>query len=103
MTSTVSRLPGVERGRPIEIEVDSERIIAHEGETIAAALLVAGRTALRRTAKQDAPRSIYCGMGICFDCLMTVNGVRNVRTCITPVEPGMKVETQHETEWMGGQ
>jgi predicted molibdopterin-dependent oxidoreductase YjgC len=92
----------VERGQAIEIEVDGARVVAYEGETIATALLASGRRAFRKTAKHEAPRGLFCGMGICFDCVMTVNGVRNVRTCVTPVEPGMKVETQHEVEWQGG-
>ncbi len=93
---------GVERGPQIEIEVDGEQVAAYQGETIAAALIASGRQVFRRTARHDSPRGIFCGMGICFDCLMTVNGVRNVRTCVTPVEPGMKVETQRESQWLGG-
>ena len=93
---------GVERGRQFEIDVDGEKVLAHEGETIAAALLASGRRTFRHTARLDAPRGIFCGMGICFDCTMTVNGVPNVRTCVTQAEPGMKVETQHESRWLGG-
>lgn len=87
---------GVERGPALEIEVDGEAVTAYEGETVATALLAAGRTVLRHTARHGAPRGIFCGMGVCFDCLATVNGVRNVRTCVTYVEPGMEVETQHD-------
>ncbi len=90
---------GVERGRQFQIEVDGRPIAVYEGETIGAALLAAGVRTLRHTAKQDAPRGIFCGMGVCFDCVMTVNGVPNVRTCVTQVEPGMKVQTQRESRW----
>ncbi len=93
---------GIERGRQFEIEVDGKPVAAYEGETIAAALLASGVRTFRHTAKHDAPRGIFCGMGICFDCVMTVNGVPNVRTCVTQVEPGMKVETQRESQWTGG-
>ncbi len=93
---------GVERGQPVEIRVDGEPVAAFEGETIAAALIASGRSSFRHTARQSAPRGLFCGMGICFDCLMTVNGVPNVRTCITPVEDGMVVQTQHERDWQGG-
>lgn len=97
------RVPGgIERGRRVEIEVDGERIAAYEGETVAAALIASGRRLFRKTARYDAPRGIFCGMGICFDCVMTVNGVPNTRTCVTPVEDGMKVETQRESDWVGG-
>ncbi len=93
---------GIERGHQIEIEVDGETIAAYEGESIAAALLASGRRTFRHSAKLDAPRGLFCGMGVCFDCLMTVDGVRNVRTCVTPVQAGMKVQTQHEHAWLGG-
>lgn len=93
---------GVQRGRQFEIEVDGRPIVAYEGETVAAALLASGIRTFRHTTGHDAPRGIFCGMGICFDCTMTVNGVPNVRTCVTPAEPGMKVETQRESRWMGG-
>ncbi len=97
------RIPsGIERGSQIEIEVDGEPVIAYDGETIAAALIASGRRTLRHTAKNDAPRGIFCGMGICFECLMTVNGVPNVRTCVTPAEPGMRILTQRESQRNGG-
>lgn len=92
---------GVERGPRLQIEVDGEPVDSFEGETIAAAIIASGRRTFRRTARNDAPRGIFCGMGICFDCMMTVNGVPNVRTCVTPVEAGMKVETQREFGWRG--
>ncbi len=93
---------GVERGGQFQIEVDGNPIVAHEGETIATALLASGIRSFRRTARRDAPRGIFCGMGICFDCTMTVNGVPNVRTCVTQVEPGMKVQTPRESQGVGG-
>jgi aerobic-type carbon monoxide dehydrogenase small subunit (CoxS/CutS family) len=47
---------------------------------------------LRHTARRGAPRGIFCGMGVCFDCLVTVDDRPNVRACITPVRDGMRVE-----------
>ncbi len=97
------RIPtGIERGRQIEFEVDGEPVLAYEGETVAAALIASGRRAFRHTAKQGAPRGLFCGMGVCFDCLMTVNDIPNVRTCVTAAEPGMKVQTQQESLRNGG-
>ena len=93
---------GVERGRQFEIEVDGRPVVAYEGETIAAALLASGIEVFRHTHRLDAPRSLFCGMGICFECLMTVDGVPNVRTCVTQAEPGMKVQSQRESLWGGG-
>ncbi len=85
---------GVERGKSFEIEVDGERILAYEGETIAEALLAAGKRVFRKTAKRREPRGIYCGIGICFECAMIVNGRPNTRVCQTLATPGCKVETQ---------
>ena len=74
---------------------NGERIPAVTGEPIAAALIAAGVRTLRYTAKNHTGRSIFCGIGRCNDCKMVVNGVPNTRTCVTPVETGMRVETQY--------
>ncbi|MEJ2728502.1 MAG: (2Fe-2S)-binding protein [Deltaproteobacteria bacterium] len=85
---------GVERGQPFEIEVDGERVIAYEGETIGAALLAAGRRTLRYTNKLEQPRGLYCGIGLCQECRMTINGIPNTQACQTLASPGCRVETQ---------
>lgn len=77
-----------------EIIVDGKAIPAIEGEPIAAALLAAGIRKFRVTERDKKPRGIYCGIGCCTDCIMTVDGQPNVRTCVTPVRNGMIVETQ---------
>lgn len=84
----------VERGRRLTILVDGHEVEACEGETVAAALTAAGRRTLRTTARAGAPRGYFCGMGVCHDCLMTVDGLPNVRACMTPVRDGLRVETQ---------
>ena len=87
MTGTVTR------GRPVRIVVDGLAVPAFDGETVAAALLAAGRRVLRTAPRQAEPRGMYCGIGLCFDCVATVDGQRSVRTCRTPVRDGMRVET----------
>lgn len=52
----------------------------------------------RYTAKQHKPRGIFCAIGRCTDCVMIVNGVPNVRTCVTPLEAGMQIQTQYGVE-----
>jgi predicted molibdopterin-dependent oxidoreductase YjgC len=79
----------------IEIEVDGETIQAVVGEPIASALLAAGKTIFRYTAKRHSARGIFCGIGRCTDCMMVVDDMPNVRTCVTPVKPGMKIRTQY--------
>lgn len=69
-------------------------IPARSGDSVAVALLAAGATATRTTAVSDSPRGPYCMMGACFECLAVVDGRPGVQTCMTPVRPGMRVETQ---------
>ena len=85
---------GTNRGRRFEIEVDGQKLFAYEGETIAAALLAAGIRVSRLTPKKHEPRGVYCGIGICHECVMVVDGVPNIRTCQTLATPGCKVTTQ---------
>ena len=81
----------VERGRPVQITVDGEVIPAFEGESVAAAMLAAGRRVLRHTHLENQPRGIFCGMGVCFECLVTV-------ACVAPVQDGMRIFTVNELE-----
>ena len=84
--------PEVERGQAVTIIVDGVPLPAYEGETIAGALMASGRRAWRQT-RHGEPRGIFCGIGVCFDCLVTVNGTRNVRACLAPVAAGLVVQT----------
>ena len=93
-----SLLPEVQRGKLIQISVDGKPIDAYEGETVAAALLSAGIRAFRRDAHTNEPRGIYCGMGLCYECLVTVDGAHAVRACVTPIAAGMRIETCKEME-----
>ena len=96
MTSDKGRIAdGVTRGKFFEIEVDGEKIPAYQGETIAAALLAAGKRVCRNTRKGQ-PRGIYCGMGVCFECRMIVDNQPNTRVCQTLATPDCKVQTQHD-------
>ena len=86
----------------VSITVDGRVITAVEGEPIASALIAAGIMTFRRTLVTKEPRGYFCGIGLCSDCMMVVDGVPNVRTCITPVKDGMEVETQLGFERAGG-
>lgn len=77
---------------------DGKELSGYEGESIAAALKAAGVMVHRYTAKQHKPRGIFCAIGRCTDCVMIVNGVPNVRTCVTPLEEGMQIQTQYGVE-----
>ena len=86
-----------QRGRILRFEVDGKPATAFAGETVAAALLASGHAVLRHTAKRGRPRGMFCGMGVCFDCAMVIDGRPNVRACVTPVREGMKVERGRAT------
>lgn len=76
------------------VYVDGKEIPAMAGEPIASALLAAGIRKFRLTPKDKMPRGIFCGIGRCTDCIMTVDGIPNVRTCVTAVRDGMVIERQ---------
>ena len=81
------------RKQPFEIEIDGEKITAYPGETVAAALTAAGKQILNYTAHQS-PRGIFCGIGICWSCIVEINGIPNQRACQTLAVPGCQVRTQ---------
>jgi predicted molibdopterin-dependent oxidoreductase YjgC len=87
------RLPNL-AGPTVGIKVDGRSVSARADETVASALLAAGVKACRTTAVSQTPRGPYCMMGVCFDCLVTVDGVGNRQGCLTVVQDGMVVETQ---------
>lgn len=63
-----------------------------EGEPIAVALLANGLRTLRHAEGSGEPRGLYCGIGQCYECRVTVDGTRNVRACVTPLRAGMRIE-----------
>ena len=87
-----------EVGRLVAVRVDGREIVAVEGEPIAAALLAQGIRVMRKTPRFGEPRGIFCGIGRCTDCIMTVDGVPNVRTCVTPVREGMVITSNLQEE-----
>jgi predicted molibdopterin-dependent oxidoreductase YjgC len=84
----------------VTVLVDGEKVQAFAGESVATALLAHGRRTFRHT-EHGAPRGLFCGMGICFDCLLTIDGVENVRACMTPVAEGMVIATAGGDETEG--
>jgi predicted molibdopterin-dependent oxidoreductase YjgC len=78
----------------VTFTMDGKTIKGYEGEPISAALKAAGVMVHRHT-KKDSPRGVFCAIGRCTDCVMIVDGKPNVRTCVTPLQEGMKVQTQY--------
>ena len=84
----------------VTLSVDGREIEAFEGEPVAVAMLAAGMRTSRTMPDTGSTRGYFCGVGRCSDCLMTVDGALNVRTCVTPVVEGMIVTTQQGLgEW----
>ena len=77
----------------IEVIVDGAPLLAPAGQSLAAALLSSGRVSLR-SSPGGAPRGLYCGIGVCQECRVVVDG-SVVRSCVTPVVAGMRVTTGH--------
>ena len=82
----------MEKGQSVSFTFDGKPIEGFEGEPIAAALKAAGVMIHRYTQKEHKPRGIFCAIGRCTDCVMIVDGVPNVRTCITPLKAGMNIQ-----------
>ena len=87
-------------GKPEERKVisfiyDGTPLTGYEGEPIAMALEAAGIMIHRYTKKHHKPRGVFCAIGRCTDCVMVVDGIPNVRTCITPLREGMVIQTQY--------
>ncbi|WP_314173912.1 (2Fe-2S)-binding protein [Streptomyces winkii] len=78
---------------PLTITVDGEPVPGIAGQTVAGVLLAADRLSWRRS-RSGAPRGVFCGIGVCFDCLVTVNGERDVRACRRRALDGDEVTTQ---------
>ena len=88
-------------GATVRITVDGRDVEAREGDSVAAAMLAAGFTSCRTTPVSGAPRAPFCMMGVCFDCLVTIDGVGSRQGCMVPVRPGMAVATQRGKRELG--
>ena len=91
-----TRIPNIARGTPFEVEVDGQKVLAYEGESLATVLIAAGIRAFEYHATPHAPSRLFCGMGTCQQCLVTIDDLPNCQACQTLVRPGMKVETNHD-------
>ncbi|MFK0112312.1 (2Fe-2S)-binding protein [Streptomyces sp. NPDC091217] len=88
------------RARPgpaFTVTFDGRELAALPGQTVAAALWAAGVMSWRSTRDEGRPRGIFCGIGVCFDCLVTVNDRPNQRACLVPLRPGDAIRTQEGT------
>jgi len=82
------------RGKIITFKFEGKTLKGYEGETIAAALHANGVRILGESLEKHRPRGFYCAIGNCSSCLMVVDEIPNVKTCVTNLEEGMVVERQ---------
>lgn len=78
-------------GAVVRFTFEGREIDAREGDSVAAALVAAGIGPIRLSAVSGEPRAPYCMMGICFECLVEIDGLANRQACMVRVQPGMQV------------
>ena len=78
----------------VTVLIDGQPFQAPQGCTAAAAALLAGATSTRTTAVSETPRAPYCMMGVCFECLMEIDGTPNQQACLVPVAEDMRINRQ---------
>ncbi|MBL8342748.1 MAG: (2Fe-2S)-binding protein [Rubrivivax sp.] len=88
--------------RAVTLRLAGKTVNAREGDSVAAAMLAAGLAGCRSTPVSGAPRGPYCLMGVCFECLVQIDGVANQQACLVPVREGMVVEPQQGKRALDG-
>ena len=78
----------------VRVFIEGDAVDARAGDSVAAALIASGRHYCRTTAVTGAARAPYCMMGVCFDCLVSIDGVGNRQGCLVPVREGMHIRLQ---------
>ena len=79
----------------VTVTIDGQAVQVPKGESVAAAVLVHGPGPTRTTPVTGAPRAPFCMMGVCFECLMVIDGKANRQACLRTVREGMRIERQH--------
>jgi predicted molibdopterin-dependent oxidoreductase YjgC len=87
------RITSITRRPAIRIRVNGRLIEATPGETVLAALTAAGFRVLKKSNVRGEARGAFCGMGVCYECLVTINGAPKQRSCMTEVEDNMEIQT----------
>ncbi|HMM82364.1 MAG TPA: (2Fe-2S)-binding protein [Terrimesophilobacter sp.] len=86
----------------VSITVDGHVATGILGQSIAGIMMAGDRLGFRQTAKLDRPRGVFCGIGVCFDCLVEVNGLSDVRACQRKACDGDVVVTARDPQPRGG-
>nr|WP_314580173.1 (2Fe-2S)-binding protein [uncultured Pseudomonas sp.] len=80
--------------RTVSLTFNEQTFEVPAGTSVAAALLMSGIHRFRATPVSEAPRAPYCMMGVCFECLVEIDGVPNRQSCLIDVAQGMRIRSQ---------
>jgi predicted molibdopterin-dependent oxidoreductase YjgC len=80
-------------GERIAVLIDGTPFEGRQGDSVAAVLLLAGKNACRGSSVSGELRGPYCMMGVCFECLVSIDGIDGLQACMIPIRRGMKIET----------
>ena len=86
------RIGSIKRKERLKIFVDGREVIAYRGETVLSSLIAAGYKSLRESPILNEKRGAFCGMGVCYECHVRINGTPKLRSCMIEVEDNMKIE-----------
>jgi sarcosine oxidase subunit alpha len=86
----------ITNSKTVRLTIEGKEISAIQGDSVAAAMLVSGFACTRITHEEGKRRAPYCMMGICFDCMVEINGIPNQRACQILVQEGMRVNIQEK-------
>jgi len=89
--NTDLRIAGIERKAPIRLRVNGRSVAAIPGETVLAALTAAGFRVLKKSNVRGEERGPFCGMGVCYECLVTIDGMPKQRSCMVEVADDMEI------------
>jgi hypothetical protein len=82
----------------IEISINNKHVYVDANSSVWAALALTDQTITRLSPVSEQPRSAYCAMGVCFECLVEIDQIPNRQACLTQVHPGMEILQQHITQ-----
>lgn len=91
-----SKLNVIDERKTVGIKIDGDDVLCREGDTVAAVVMLHAGRPYRHSILSGAARAPFCMMGICFECLVEIDGVPNQQGCLRTVEPGMRIRRQVE-------
>lgn len=94
---TFKRLGAGDTSAAVKVFVNGQSVSAFAGDTVAGLLFTIGALKIRRSFNSQLPRGYYCGMGVCWECTVAINGQSGVRACLTEIRDGMRIVTDAES------